>query len=355
MSEKLRVLMVADAACIRLIKQAIVLLDAGHEVCVLCRRVANAEMEWLLPLVSKYAGQQDLQVRAAQLAGGDKVDVVHVHNEPSDIVSFMRTALPRTPIVMDCHDLEGMRTGEATALEARALADADAAQVPSQGYAAGVRRLYGEAVAGKCVQVVYSWQPAAMQVPPQQFRQWLPALVYEGGTVGGAHRLQYRDWRDVARLLRQRRIPFGMYCSSAAAVLPLAESGAMAFPPYLYDVLLDALSGWAWGLVGPSYVPCQAFDGAMPNKLQEYLAAGVPAICWGAQEAGEWILEHEVGVVLDGPDDLTPQRWEQLLKLRERLAANVLEQRHWWTMERQLPLILETYEAARRHALEERG
>jgi glycosyltransferase involved in cell wall biosynthesis len=77
----------------------------------------------------------------------------------------------------------------------------------------------------------------------------------------------------------------------------------------------------------------------MPNKLFEYLAAGLPILVYGADEVAEFVSKHEVGVVVDKLEDI-PKVYDEWPKYKKR----VLEKRELFHVDTQAPAIKGVYE-----------
>ena len=95
-------------------------------------------------------------------------------------------------------------------------------------------------------------------------------------------------------------------------------------------MLLTQLSRHDWGLVGNLRQTLE-WDVAMPNKLFEYIAAGVPVVSMYASEAGEFIERHGLGIQVKSMEELR-DRWRE----HEPIRRHLLKTRLAWCMERHI-------------------
>jgi len=80
----------------------------------------------------------------------------------------------------------------------------------------------------------------------------------------------------------------------------------------------------------------------MPNKLFEYLAAGVVPIVMNAKEPAEYVKKHDIGVVVDSIDELCYAVTNNLLY--HTYLKKVMEKREQFLMDSQVPKIIKLYE-----------
>jgi len=333
------VLSISYHGCIRVVKEGLSLMNAGVPVDFLAARIANQDMQLQLPFISFYETADQFKVKLQMITG---VDLYHVHNEPDWIVYKAKAARPEIPLVYDCHDLQSMRSGEATKDEVRAMKAADAYIFPSAAYMEGAVRYHG-LPDSKPRDVIYSMCTEAMIVEEQLPR--IGGIAYEGGLLAikddaPAERkkaLAYRDYRPIARGLTALDIPFVVYGANNLFIYEYLKAGAVYISMLPYHILLKELTRHDWGLVGCP-VSHPQWEMAMPNKLFEYIAAGIPVIVLHAAECAKFVEKHGIGVVVDRVEDI-PKVYEEHEKYRKR----VREIRHDFTMESQVPKIKAIY------------
>jgi glycosyltransferase involved in cell wall biosynthesis len=120
------------------------------------------------------------------------------------------------------------------------------------------------------------------------------------------------------------------------------KDGIVVHEPMYYTVLLRAMMPHAMGVVGSLWSDLEIMQVALPNKLYEYIAAGVVPVILNANQAWDEIKDYGFGVNLD------PNLVEQGI-IRDQLGdmkkqrENLLKVRKEFEFENQLPKILEMY------------
>lgn len=324
---------VSHHCCIRVIKQGIALSMAGHDVRFIQNRIANQKLLNILPWVSFYTNELELAAKATNW----DLDIIHVHNEPDWMTVVIKDVRPDLKIVHDCHDLETVRTGKPDKDEAKALNIADGLAFSSIGFLRHFDNFYGKDDRPK--EVIYSMCLANFLCLRKLPR--CNGIVYQGGSSVGAPEgfANYRDYREITKTLCTMGIPFYIYPAGVEDVSPYRNVGAVVFPPLEYNSLMQQLNRYDWGLVASPIGPQNAFNWAMPNKLFEYIMAGIPVIVLDLNEAGEFVKEHELGVVIESIDDV-PKIYDQ----HEHYRQKVKEKRHLFTMESQVAKIENLYQ-----------
>jgi len=270
------------------------------------------------------------------------IDLIHVHNEPSWLGYVAKELRPDVPMVFDAHDLNAVRFGKATTDERKSIGACDAVILPSVGYQdyckkcpAFVKPYKGKqytSISQKPTEVIYSMcNEHAMNVPPLPR---IPGIVYQGGvSING----NYRDYRRVAAFLAQHNISFHVYGATMDYIKEYSAAGAICMPTLPYMDLMKELTRYDWGFVG-SPVPSPQWHAAMANKMFEYIAAGIPCIVYQADEAADFIMEHELGVAVNSLDDI-PGIYDS----HEYYRKIVQEKRHQFTMTSQVDKIEALY------------
>ena len=329
----MKIIFAAYNACIRTLKEGLALCGEGHNVIFIQRELANRGMIYVLPLVSFYDGSKEHYV--AKLKGYSGIDIIHVHNEPSWLGYLAKEAHPGVPVVFDAHDLNAVRDDSVDADEVRSMNVCDAVIFPSNGYRDYCLNEFKDiftTLKDKPTEVIYSMCDDFMMNLPALPR--VGGIVYQGGTYVFVN---YRDYRSLADELRKRNIVFYIYHANKDETKDYADTGAVCMPTLPYLDLLRNLSRFDWGLVG-SPVKSRQWDTAMPNKMFDYIAAGIPCLVYQAEEAAEFVTRHGLGVVVESLDEI-PQIYNQ----HEYYRKIVQQKRHELTMEGQVNKILDIY------------
>ena len=84
---------------------------------------------------------------------------------------------------------------------------------------------------------------------------------------------------------------------------------------------------------------------ALPNKLFEYIAAGVPVVATGWPEIRRVVREYDVGVLVEPGCDLeaVANAIRRAVSDRKRLSANCVKAARELTWERESDRLLEVY------------
>lgn len=152
----------------------------------------------------------------------------------------------------------------------------------------------------------------------------------------------YRDWLRTFKTVKE--MGYDLFCFTASNLYKDDEYCQVASIREAIDIrelIVDGMSFARAGLCGSPH-PDENMLSAWPNKLFEYLAAGIPVICLGSQHAmANFIKAYGIGAVIDSIEDL-PGAFQYIKAFECR--KRVLEVRHQFTMESQLEQINRFYE-----------
>ena len=346
----MNIIFVTYNTCARAAKEAKALESAGHQVIVLQHVSVSEEILYATELASFYNADQDLLERIAYF--GDWAEVIHVHNEPNWMVKAAATvrnmACPLVPIVFDVHDLDSMREdGSVDPTEDPAIKAADAFIFPSKAYDDGITGLYF--LKGKPRRVIYSMCSRDDIVTDPLPR--VNGIVYEGAIVAPLKAFnqqtpgykKYRDYTDLSKELTAIQIPFHLYGVRNEFQPHYLKAGAVVHGMHRFPDMMRQLSRYDWGLCGHLDSHPQ-WQKAMPNKLFEYIAAGIPVISINAGEVGEFIETYGFGHQVKDADHLSAFMHDR--NISDHHAEIVKKSRHKFTMESQVPEIEALYAEA---------
>ena len=289
----LSVLHLSRRCCPRVFKQGRELIMSGLDVSFLSQSVPDA-VKTILPSQHFWQSREDLGAKLKAL----RPDLVHAHEEPMWLGHFAKSCLPDVPVVFDIHDSDHFRLGGDHEDERKSLCDADAVVFPSKTYQRVLSERYGVRLSA----VIYSMVNLA-DYPEEQLPR-VNGIVYEGGVTvtdpdkraKGRHNIN--DYRPLAVALYKQGIAFHVYGGRAnQGVDAYLDAGVVWHPSYQLQILLKQLTRYDWGLVGSPFKNKQ-WDAAMPNKLFEYVAAGIPCLVYNAAEAAEYVEKHHLGAII---------------------------------------------------------
>ena len=340
----MNILFASKHCCIRVYKEAIALMKRGVGVHFLHEFVANGpSVQNAIPSQNFYHGLEQYRTKLGLFRG---LDLIHVHNEPDNLVYIAKEVLPDVPLVYDCHDMAHQDGRGDVGEEEKAMKAADGFIFPSKGYVKAATEKWN-LPESKPKAVIYP-----MCLAETVIHESLPkidGIVYQGGIIGGPDNesrdqkffhdvgAAYRDFTGLAAYLQSEGILFALYGVGQENANDYIELGALCFGPMSYRYLLKEISRYTWGFVG-CVEPHQALKYAMPNKLFEYIAAGVPVIVYNSEEAGEFVKAYGLGIVIDKLEDIAEHYNDH-----EKYKQNVLKIRSEFTMESQVDTILDVY------------
>jgi len=335
----MRILMLTEHCCSRVIKMGIALGKRGHTVHYLNKRLSNPGFAPSLTMFGEYVDDRHLSEKLSRIDG---YDLIHVHNEPDRIGVIAKTVRPDMKIVFDAHDLFSVRIGTVYGDERFCFENLDGFVFPSKGYMRHANDTYD--IGGKPQAVVYS-------MPNEEFIQKpcnaiLNAIGYQGGLripeeldIPEQFKYHaYRDFRSTFSYITGRlNIPMIVFPANMDAMETYANTGALMMHTHEYSALMSKLPMCRWALVGgPGKF--KQWDWAMPNKLFEFMAAGVPIIAINSEEICEFVNRWQVGVCVDSLDEI-PSIFNDSQKYR----ANLWFLQKKFTMENEVGKIEELY------------
>ncbi len=335
----MKILMVSHHGCIRVLKESLALKARGHQV----------HLAMYKPSLSYgFDGYDSVQVwfdadpgkRAAlfeKIIRRSEADVIHVHNEPDDMVWMARQATSK-PIVYDVHDLMSMRAErEPDDNERRAFEAADGIVHVSEPCCLEAERLHGN---GKPTVILPPLMNERFIGPKSVHGSWAASwtsLVYEGGLSSTPGHL--RDMRPVVEAAMAQGFNAYLFAANGDDEDYTYEAlGACVMRRLPYPTMLAGLRACAWGFVG-SAESNPLMEAANPNKLYEYISQGVIPVCLHANNAAKLCEQWGIGIRLTGLDDL-----EEQLAPNPAMRQRALELRHELTMERHIEALEQLYE-----------
>lgn len=340
----MNILFASGHCCIRVIKEGHALLKKGHTVNFLQHKVINGDsMLAKLPWTTFYNSIDQYKEKIKTI---EDIDIIHVHNEPDWIVYEAKEAKPDVPVVYDCHDLASISKRGDTNEERKAMEAADAYIFPSEGYMKCATENWA-LPDNKPKAVVYPMCLADTIVRKPLPR--IPGICYEGGIIGSKHSVDsktqnfhnmgatYRDHTELVKFLSDNGKLIGMYGIYPGIQPEYLKLGALCMGIVEYGEMLRQLSRYDWGFVGNTESH-SALKYCMPNKLFEYVAAGIPVIVMNCEEAGAYVVDHDLGIYADSPEEVI-ERYGEHEKWRELLLNN----RESLLMENEIEKVIDIY------------
>ena len=356
----------------RVFRQADALRSAGHEVVLV-----TSDFGGQLPPVWDDFQLQGIPVdrsrslrrtyplfwlRAASLAASTRADVYHAHDLDALWPSARAAARRGARLVYDSHELFVEQSslvrrpairGFWRWLERRLIRRVDRVLTVSSAIAECLRQSYG---LEQPPVLLRNLPPFREPVAGDALRQALglvgdrePLVLYQGGFLtdnGLADQITAMSRIDQGRLVLLGSGPTEESLRSQVAALGLHDR--VHFLPRLPFPQLHALTcGADLGLcvIRPTG---NSFLWSMPNKLFEYMMAGLPVVAGDTPEIRRVIEETEAGVLVDpgDPDAIAGAIGDLLADgpRRRRLGEAALRSAERYCWEREVPRLLRVYE-----------
>lgn len=336
---------------------AIPLIEKGHNVHLIAFKMSTF---WEQYKTFTLCYDTEHMIEAMKIYASSKdVDVFHCHNEPSWFVSALKEITDK-PVILDVHDsylarstpeeaTESLDSGNihirVTAEERNNFQLADALVYPGEDFR-------------NIVSSEFKLKQPQLTLPsyvPKRFyryggRDWHGGLVYEGRVNlpeenKNPHHtgFSYCDYTDVATRTTSLGLDFHLYAGRSDEKFRQHYSEekfekTFVHKALLYEELLNSVGRHDWGLVGNS-IKTREWDLAMPNKLFEYMAAGVPVVAMNAADCAKFVNDTGVGISVEGPEELAG-RWAEHRIKREK----VIKERQNWSMNAHINKLEKFYE-----------
>lgn len=339
----MRIGMVAGHACIRVQKMALPLIQRGHTVHLIAKKMPSFFEEYatftFTPAIDNYI--QAIKVLSKS------VDLFHVHNEPSWFVTAIKEYTD-VPVIIDVHDSDVARM---TDEQEQALKKAgftayrrnveernnfqlsDGLVYPSDSFAGIVQSFYRL----KQPQLVLpSYVPRSLF--QYNLGEYYGGLVYEGRVdlkeevdKDPQNGYSYCEYSELAKKTHELGIQFNIYAvRSDEKFINAYKDIALVHEPKEFSKMLKRISRHDWGLVGNIHKTPE-WDVALPNKLFEYLAAGVPVVAINAKTCSDLIDDYGIGITVNSLEELK-DRWRE----HEQCRKNVIKYRQEFCMDKNI-------------------
>jgi glycosyltransferase involved in cell wall biosynthesis len=335
--------MVSGHSCVRVHKIALPLIEKGHEVHLIARKQTNFS-----PYYRTFLHYDDIGQCIESIKLHRDADLFHVHNEPSWFVCAIKEVSTK-PVILDVHDTFLSRStpdqSEAASADGsphlRVSTEERNAFQAADGLVFVSNQVRDIAMGEFGLTQPYTVLPSYVPSTYYQYhtKEWLGGLVYEGRVsipeefeiLKNGTGANYCDYRGVCEATQNMGMDFHLYSGREdKPFTELYKNLAYVHPGYAYRDLLRQVSRHDWGLVG-NLIDSPQWQATTPNKLFDYLAAGVPSVCINAGSSSEIVKEHGFGITVGSLDELG-DRWgehrekrNQLWKVRQPLSmeANI--------------------------------
>jgi len=293
--------------------------------------------------------------------------VIHSHNAPDFLtISAIEAVNGEVPVIHDCHEALTLRdTGyyasddeekirnEYPRQEKIANEESDGRIYVTEGVRDYIQQRY-EVDRSKDM-VFYSY--VCQSMVPSRLRGKFSEkdgqthIVYIG-TVTSIVKDSHYDLREIFREIADHGIHVHMYVSiwgaKDKAYHHLAEENNLIHYHGHLDQkrLLDEIAQYDFGWAGfnSNQKNRKHLDVALPNKIFEYIACGLPVLAFPHRNMREFLNQHGVGLVFDSVDEMASQLENGRL---ESLKRDILKARHEFTVEKNIGKVIRYYERIR--------
>lgn len=351
--------MVSHSHCIRVEKEAWEFKKRGYKVKVVSNRaplINRPGLHDIYDTIGLYRlwfdkgkdGEPDVLCKEMfyQTLKETKADIFICHNEPTWVVTDCKSVV-KEPVIFDVHDTLCTRTGDTYPMEQEAFDACDAVVHVSDDIAAHLNAAYK---VSKPSAVVRSLPPSDWFVVIEGNKYVNNGrIIYQGGALSPiqiekavargsdvALKFDYRDFTEVIK-----KLVFGG--RGVDMLIPRGEA-------HQYYGMLGAQCGWIdnlwelyltireheWGLAlfpeGSDHIKY-----AMPNKVFDYMAAGIPCIANKDTSFGKLVEKYELGFTMGYGDDFEFPDWKKYKK-------KVLHNRKLLCMDKEIDKYIELVE-----------
>jgi hypothetical protein len=317
----MRILFVSNNCCMRTQQTMMAAKRAGHEVhaVVALEAVAREFLREAKSVSVWYPG--DLSPIATVIKQLQP-DIIQVHDRPHSLASAVVEEGLGIPVVCDPHDVEGFLGPITDHSEVRAILGADGLVWPSATYQEIMTRLYGSDKPS----VVVPSAVCTHLFPKERLPRRRNTAVWEGGMPIEAfdtdHPRRYIDQRQIVHAFKAAGLSCDMY------ILPINTRvsyvyetlGAHVRITHPFCELLRQMTAYDFGWHGQFPHNHRQTHSAMPNKMFEYIAAGIPVVEINAKEAGAFVEANNLGISIKEPGEIAkPENRKRLEGIRETL------------------------------------
>lgn len=307
----------------------------------------------------------NLESDIEELVERHRPQLIHSHNAPDFLtVSAVEAVGDRLPIIHDCHEALSLRkTGYYAKDDDVKILE----EYPEQEKTAVERsdgRIYVTDHVRSYIQERYDVNPemdlvflnyVSESVMPQNFREKLSAkdgeihIVYIGTVTSRIEGCHY-DLREIFKAISSHEVHVHLYVSlfglQDKAYKELADGDRFIHHHGHLDqrTLLQEITQYDYGWAGfnTNEKNMKHVEAALPNKVMEYLACGLPILAFPHKSIRKFVEEHEVGFVFNDLNEMVNQLTDR--ESIRRVQENVSELRHRLTVERNIGAVIDFYE-----------
>ncbi len=305
----LNILFVQDAPCIRNYKMATALRSKGHQVTLAYERARLSQMYKDLK-DDTYSSCIQLKNHRQLWDLSKQFDLIHCHNEPDHLT--VAALAGDAPVVHDTHDLISLRHADNKMLRFfEGIANRGASG-----------RVYVSEYQKKMAHSLYDINlSTSIVIPNFVLKKMIPSgtrkkislgekgihIVYEGGL--SLDPKSHRYYWPLFKKLADRKLNVHIYPSFHSQQFEtICKDNEFVHyhHPVSPEKIVYEMSQYDYGII-PFIITKENkrhLESAMPNKLFEYLAAGIPVISRNLYSLRTFFEKFQPGILYDSVDDI---------------------------------------------------
>lgn len=306
----MRILMVQNKPCIRNYKEAVALTKLGHDVHLACEKNPLGDRYGLTDWPEWYRSVTQIYAPHELVSLAPWFDVIHCHNEP-DSYSTAAT-VSDVPSIHDTHDLMSSRgLGFSVIEEGIANRFSDGCVYVSEQQrqrAESVYRVGARRPSVVCRSLVLERDIPKSPRAKLSEKDGAVHFVYEGGinNVRHTHRWMapmFKKILDAGAFVHLYAHTADYYTAEYAKMLDVARF--VIHKPLPLSELIEEMTQYDAGLCvfHETVENRRHLDQNLPNKLWEYIAAGLVPVCSPFAEMSAFVAESGRGVLWGEDDD----------------------------------------------------
>ena len=276
---------------------------------------------------------------------------IYIHsNEPNWQANRIRSNKPDAKIILDGHDFDSIRMNALPIDEMRAFTSCDGFLFVSKEVEQFIKKLHIDQIGDKPSAVIEHYCNEEWHKLPQSPINQRHGLVYEGGMQSPPYKNKVNAfWQlyPVFKQLVEQGNEVHLFAGNADAQSTYANIGAFVYQPKVYPELMASLRTKKYGLCvfnNPKFDQKQV-NITRTNKEQEYLACGLPIIVFGAPATAEYVKKHDIGLVFDRLEDISPKiletEYSRVKENVDKLMPTLTMESHIHILEKLINDILE--------------
>ena len=307
----LKILQAAAHFCIRVVKRGVALKSLGYEV----HGMGN-KLPYGYGIYDTYGAWSDEKQFKREIKHyiDSGIDILDYSNEPDYPVQWVREVIndmgkqDEVKLVVDLHDLDSIRRGFIPKPEREMFNCADGLIYVSQSIEEMTNKLH---YYNKPTITLLSYCNKGTAKYDEDKIPERKGLVYEGGANPPEDTdlnamFSYRSLYQIIKKLVEMENEVHMYCGNISAFESYQPTGAVLYPPTMYDKMMEELVKYKYGILVFNNADGQKdqVNYTHSNKQQEYLQAGMPSLaCW-CPEMMKWVEHHKIGFTFNHIDEI---------------------------------------------------